>query len=294
MGCVREAERGFPAPRQRPLRCREAQADRPLARLYSPASGAARTDAAHRHQRPPALPRPVPDAPRLLVAEDDADLADLLALHLADAGYDAEIVGDGALALQKGLATAYDAILLDWMMPGMTGADVCRELREAGRTAPILMLTARDAEADRVAGLDLGADDYVTKPFSIREVLARVAALLRRVAMAAPATPEPPLATGALAIAPAERRVLREGTLVDLTAKEYDLLVLLARHPGQVFSRQELLDRVWGVRFSGYAHTVNTHINRLRAKIEPDPSAPVYVRTVWGVGYRFADPSEVA
>ena len=230
------------------------------------------------------------DAPRLLVVEDDADLAGLLDLHLGEAGYAVEAVADGAVALQRALAERYDAVVLDLMLPGLPGAEVCRQLREAGRTVPILILTARGAEADRVHGLELGADDYVPKPFSIRELLARVAALLRRVEMDRPAAdPDEVLRADGLAVHPAARRVVRDGAPVELTAKEFDLLALLARHPGRAFSRQELLDQVWGYQFAGYAHTVNTHVNRLRGKIEADPSAPVYVQTVWGVGYRFAE-----
>ncbi len=236
----------------------------------------------------------MPDAPRVLVVEDDRDLADLLGLHLRDAGYAVEAVGDGALALQRALADPFDLVVLDLMLPGMNGMEVCRQLRAAGRTVPILMLTARGAETDRVLGLETGADDYVPKPFSVREVLARVAALLRRVDYdRPPADPDEALAFGALTVYPQRSRVELDGEAVEVTKKELDLLVHLARHPGRAFSRQELLDEVWGYQFSGYAHTVNTHINRLRAKVEPDPSAPRFVQTVWGVGYRFADPAEL-
>ena len=231
---------------------------------------------------------------RILVVEDDADLADLLALHIRQAGYAVEAVADGALALQRALADAPDLIVLDRMLPGLDGTEVCHRLREAGRTMPILMLTARGSEAERVEGLEGGADDYVAKPFSVREVMARVAALLRRVEMERPAVdPDETLGAGALAVRPAERRVTLDGQALTLTAKEFDLLVLLARHPGKAFSRQELLDQVWGYQYAGYAHTVNTHVNRLRGKVEPDPAQPLYVQTVWGVGYRFAEPSEV-
>lgn len=236
----------------------------------------------------------MPDAPRVLVVEDDRDLADLLGLHLRDAGYAVEAVADGALALQRALADPFDLVVLDLMLPGMNGMEVCRQLRAAGRTVPILMLTARGAETDRVLGLETGADDYVPKPFSVREVLARVAALLRRVDYdRPPADPDEALAFGALTVYPQRSRVELDGEAVEVTKKELDLLVHLARHPGRAFSRQELLDEVWGYQFSGYAHTVNTHINRLRAKVEPDPSAPRFVQTVWGVGYRFADPAEL-
>ena len=229
------------------------------------------------------------DLASILVVEDDADLGDLLSLHLRDAGYAVEHVADGALALQRALAGRYDAVVLDVMLPGMTGTEVCRRLREARRTVPILMLTSRGDEADRVAGLETGADDYVPKPFSIREVLARVAALLRRVAMdRPPPDPDEALGVGDLVVRPQAHTVTRAGRPLELTAKEFDLLVLFARHPDRTFSRQELLDLVWGIQYAGYAHTVNTHINRLRAKIEPDPANPTHVQTVWGVGYRLA------
>ena len=233
---------------------------------------------------------PEPPPPRVLVVEDDADLADLLALHLGAAGYAVEHVGDGALALQRALATAYDALVLDVMLPGLTGIEVCRQLRAAERTVPILMLTGLGTEDDRVAGLEVGADDYVAKPFSVREVLARVAALLRRVAMdQPPADLDETLAFGDVVLMPHARTATRAGADLALTAKEFDLLALLARDRGRAFSRQELLDRVWGLQFAGYGHTVNTHINRLRAKVEPDPANPTHVQTVWGVGYRLAD-----
>jgi DNA-binding response OmpR family regulator len=231
--------------------------------------------------------------PSLLIVEDDSDLADLLDLHLSDAGFEVEVVGDGALALQRALGARYDLIVLDWMLPGLTGVEVCERLREADRTVPILMLTARGSEEDRVRGLECGADDYVPKPFSVREVVARVRALLRRVGYERPDDdPDETLAFGDLAVRPHDRHVSRDGQPVELTAKELDLLLLFARHPGRAFSRQELLDRVWGVQFSGYAHTVNTHINRLRAKIEPDPASPTYVQTVWGIGYRFSEETD--
>ena len=241
------------------------------------------------------IPPAGPDAPsRVLLVEDDPDLADLLTLHLGEAGYAVEAVRDGALALQRTLADPFDLVVLDLMLPGLGGVEVCRQLREAGRTVPVLMLTARGSEADRVRGLDTGADDYVAKPFSVRELMARVAALLRRVAYERPpADPDEVLRFGPLAVFPHRARVEIGGRTVEMTPKEMDLIAHLARHPGRAFSRQELLDKVWGYQFAGYAHTVNTHINRLRAKVEPDPSAPRFVQTVWGVGYRFADPAEI-
>lgn len=232
---------------------------------------------------------PPDPSPSVLVVEDDADLAALLRLHLEGEGYAVEAVGDGALALQRALGGRYDLVVLDLMLPGVSGGEVCRRLRAAGRTVPILMVTARDGEDDRVAGLDDGADDYVAKPFSVRELVARARALLRRVDYERPAAAaDETLGSDRLVVRPRERRVVVDGGEVELTAKEFDLLAVLARSPGRVFSRQELLDQVWGVQFAGYGHTVNTHVNRLRAKVEPDPSAPRFVQTVWGVGYRFA------
>jgi DNA-binding response OmpR family regulator len=232
--------------------------------------------------------------PAILLVEDEPDIADLLSLHLADLGYRVDAVSDGALGLQKALATPYALIILDLMLPGMSGTEVCRQLRERERATPILMLTAKSEERDKVLGLDLGADDYVTKPFSIRELLARVRALLRRVELDQPEEAPAEIAFGDLVIEPAKRKVRVAGEPVELTAKEFDLLNLFAQHPGRAFSRQELLDKVWGYQYAGYSHTVNSHINRLRSKIEPDPSAPRYVQTVWGVGYRFAEEEDLA
>ncbi|MEM7789666.1 MAG: response regulator transcription factor, partial [Bacteroidota bacterium] len=225
------------------------------------------------------------DALRVLLVEDDPDLADLVGLHLTEAGYAVEAVRDGAFALQRALSERFDLVVLDVMLPGKTGFEVCRELRAAGRTVPVLMLTARGAEADRVEGLETGADDYVPKPFSVRELMARVRALLRRVDYERPPVDvNETLRFGPLAIYPHKARVEIDGAAVEMTPKEMDLLVHLAREPGRAFSRQELLDKVWGYQFAGYAHTVNTHINRLRAKVEPDPASPRFVQTVWGVG----------
>ena len=231
--------------------------------------------------------------PAILLVEDEPDIADLLSLHLRDLGYRVDAVADGALGLQKALAEEYALVILDLMLPHVSGTEICRRLRESERTTPILMLTAKSEERDKVLGLDLGADDYVTKPFSIRELMARVRALLRRIELDQPDEPPPQLAFGDLVIEPAKRKVHVAGEAVDLTAKEFDLLALFAQHPGRAFSRQELLDKVWGYQYAGYSHTVNSHINRLRSKIEPDPANPQYVQTVWGVGYRFAEEEEL-
>jgi len=232
---------------------------------------------------------------RILLVEDDPDIADLLELHLSDEGYAVDVVDDGDEGLDRALDCRYDLIILDIMLPGTDGFDICRRLRQEKCHVPILMVTAKTEEVDKVLGLELGADDYITKPFSIREVLARVKAIFRRVEVNQEGTEEDdaPIEVGGLVIHPTKRKVIAGGESVDLTSKEYDLLLLFARHPGRAYSRQELLDEVWGYQYSGYSHTVNTHINRLRNKIEPDPSSPTYVKTVWGVGYRFAEPEEL-
>lgn len=229
---------------------------------------------------------------RVLVAEDDADLAHLVQLHLADAGCAVTVVGDGATAIHRAASEPFDIIVLDIMLPKLDGLAVCSTLREQHVYTPILMLTARSAESDRVAGLELGADDYLTKPFSVRELLARVKALGRRAedySVRERETRELVLRCEDLVIDVDKRRVTVAGAPVTLTAREFDLLLLFAEHPGRVYSRAQLLDIVWGYAHDGYGHTVNSHINRLRAKIERDPSAPRFVRTVWGVGYRFRD-----
>ncbi|HEX8385511.1 MAG TPA: response regulator transcription factor [Rubricoccaceae bacterium] len=236
--------------------------------------------------------------PAILLVEDDPDLAALLRLHLEDLGFRCDHSADGADGLARALAGPYALVVLDGMLPSLDGVEVCKRLRAAGSATPVLMLTARGEEVDKVLGLELGADDYVTKPFAVRELLARVKALLRRVELdrhdADRGGETEPFTVGALRIEPEKRRALLGDEPVELTAKEFELLALFARHPGRVFPRMELLERVWGYTHEGYTHTVNSHINRLRAKIEPDPARPLYVRTVWGVGYRFAEPDELA
>jgi DNA-binding response OmpR family regulator len=178
------------------------------------------------------------------------------------------------------------------MLPGVDGLEICRRLRNRGGYTPILMLTSKSSELDRVLGLEMGADDYVTKPFSIRELLARVKAIFRRVEeLKSEKKKGPPalIKSGELAVDVQKRHVTMKGKTVELTAKEFDLLCHFARHPGRVFTRSQLLDSVWGYGHDGYEHTVNSHINRLRAKIEDNPAQPKYVLTVWGVGYKFTD-----
>jgi DNA-binding response OmpR family regulator len=233
----------------------------------------------------------------ILVVEDDRNLAGLLSLHLSDAGFSVDVVRDGTTGLKKAVAGGYALIILDLMLPGVDGLSICRSVREHSQYVPILIVSARSEEMDKVIGLELGADDYITKPFSPRELTARVKALLRRVQALVAGTESTndseALGVGDLKIDLARHRVFRGRTEMELTAKEFDLLVLLARHPGQAFNREQLLDRVWGYQHEGYNHTVNSHINRLRAKIEDDPSHPRFIRTVWGYGYRFAEDDEM-
>jgi DNA-binding response OmpR family regulator len=233
-------------------------------------------------------------AHRILVVEDNLDLAELLVMHLRDAGYSVQQAGDGRAALQRLARDPVDLVILDLMLPDLDGLDLCRRLRARADYLPILMLTAKSTEFDRVLGLEVGADDYVTKPFSIRELLARVKALFRRVdaLTETPAEPDEVLRLDGLVIDTSRRRVLLEGTEVRLTGREFDLLLYFARHPGRVYSRAQLLDQVWGYGHEGYEHTVNSHINRLRAKIEQTPARPRYILTVWGVGYKFAESAD--
>jgi DNA-binding response OmpR family regulator len=228
---------------------------------------------------------------KILVIEDSVDIADLVALHLGDLGCDVKVAGDGLSGLQLARAGGYDLIVLDLMLPGLEGLEVCRRLRGEVDYTPILMLTAKSSEIDRVLGLEIGADDYLTKPFSIRELVARVKAILRRTEMLAKDQPkeDPRVVVGDMTIDVARRGVSVAGHPVELTAKEFDLLVQFARNPGRVYTRQHLLDLVWGRGHLGYEHTVNSHINRLRSKIEADPANPRFVLTVWGVGYKFND-----
>jgi DNA-binding response OmpR family regulator len=228
-----------------------------------------------------------------LIIEDNGDIARLVSIHLRDMGCTADIAASGEDGIVRFRNREYDLVILDLMLPAMDGLSVCRELRREPGYVPILMLTAKSSELDRVLGLEIGADDYLTKPFSIPELLARAKALFRRTdALNAEAAREPldeSLHHGELSIDVSRRRVLLGGREVVLTAREFDLLLHFARHPGRVFSRSQLLDQVWGYGHEGYEHTVNSHINRLRAKIEPDPAKPSYITTVWGVGYRLAE-----
>jgi DNA-binding response OmpR family regulator len=233
-------------------------------------------------------------AASILVAEDQADIRELLVMNLRGAGYEVVAVADGTAALASQSEHPSDLLVLDLMMPGLDGLEVCKALRARGRSTPILMLTAKSTELDRVLGLELGADDYLTKPFSLAELLARVKALLRRAdllraAQAHPGGDARAIRNGSLEILPAKRQVRFREAQIEFTALEFDLLLHFASHPGHVFSRSQLLDAVWGYTHDGYEHTVTTHINRLRNKLEADPMRPELILTVRGAGYKMRD-----
>jgi DNA-binding response OmpR family regulator len=235
------------------------------------------------------------DSKRILVVEDDPDISHLLEIQLRDHAFEVDVVNNGLAGLELASTRSYQLIVLDLMLPGLDGLEVCKRLRSQAITVPILMLTAKTAEFDRVLGLELGADDYLTKPFSIMELQARIKAILRRVEISSkPAADAADAAveSGSLRIDVARRQVSIAGRPLDLTAKEFDLLLHFARHPGRVYSRGQLLDQIWGYSHSGYEHTVNTHINRLRKKLEGVAEQAQYIETVWGVGYRFRELQE--
>jgi DNA-binding response OmpR family regulator len=233
---------------------------------------------------------------RVLVVEDDPDIGRVVTLQLAELDCETRLIADGVNGLAEAEAGNYDLVILDVMLPRMDGLQICRRLRAQPRYTPVLMLTAKSSELDRVLGLEIGADDYLTKPFSMLELAARVKAVFRRAdhseaARAAEATApkEQLVEAGGLRIDPQRHEVRVDGRAVELTAKEFELLLYFARNPGHVYTRAQLLDQVWGYSHSGYEHTVNSHINRLRNKIERDAGNPDYIQTVWGVGYKFAD-----
>lgn len=230
-------------------------------------------------------------AKHILVVEDDLDIGRLLGMHLTDLAYVVEIAKTGVEGLQYVLSKRYDLIILDVMLPGIDGLEICRQIRSLPSYTPILMLTAKSSEIDRVLGLEVGADDYLTKPFSVRELLARVKALFRRSEAFRDKTQDlqKTIRAEGLYIDVEKRKVTVGGSPRDLTAKEFDLLLQFALHPGRVYTRTQLLDAVWGYGHDGYEHTVNSHINRLRAKIEKDSAKPDFILTVWGVGYKFCE-----
>ena len=239
-------------------------------------------------------PSGLPMNKQLLLVEDDDAIAQALRLHLEEAGFRLHRESDGRHAMAAIDRQPWDLVLLDLMLPGADGWEVCRHLRERHAGVPVIMLTARSAEAHRVLGLELGADDYLAKPFSMLELVARIRALFRRIEqLSAPAAAAQDLSFRPFRLDTERRDQLRGDEPVPLTLREFDLLHFLLRHPGRPFSRGELLQRVWGDGFDGYEHTVNSHINRLRSRIEDDPREPRRVVTVWGVGYRF-DPEPQA
>jgi len=227
---------------------------------------------------------------KILIIEDEFDIAQLIKLHLTDLCDKIEICSNGINGLQTALNREWSTIILDIRLPGMDGLEICRELRAKGKYTPILMLTAKSTELDRVLGLEIGADDYLTKPFSVMELVARVKALLRRFdATTGYSTTKKNeiLRFDGLQIMVEERKVMFAGNEIELTAKEFDLLYFFASNPEIAFKRSQLLDQVWGYGHVGYEHTVNSHMNRLRAKIETDPNNMKYIKTIWGVGYKF-------
>ncbi|WKD29175.1 response regulator transcription factor [Halomonas sp. KG2] len=229
----------------------------------------------------------------VLIIEDNPGIGELVRMHVAELGMNPVLCERGDTGLERFREGGIDLVVLDLMLPGLDGLSICREIRSGPGYVPVLMLTAKSTELDRVLGLEMGADDYLTKPFSVAELSARVKALFRRVDAMASATVTQPsqqeLITDGLRIDPLRRRVFIKDQPVELTAREFDLLWHFASHPGRVFSRIQLLDTVWGYSHEGYEHTVNTHINRLRGKIEADPADPAFIQTVWGVGYRFRE-----
>ncbi|WP_339720688.1 response regulator transcription factor [uncultured Paraglaciecola sp.] len=230
----------------------------------------------------------------VLLVEDDQDIAELIRVNLQELGVVTTVQDQGDKALKMALENDYSLLVLDVMLPGISGLDICRQVREQKPSQAIIMLTAKSSETDRVLGLELGADDYMTKPFSVRELQARVRSQMRKVHVFQAANnnaqvvdSNADLVIGALHINQKNHQVVFQENELELTATEFELLHHLASHPNQVFSRSQLLESVWGYHHSGYEHTVNSHINRLRAKIEQDATSPQIVQTVWGVGYKF-------
>ena len=224
---------------------------------------------------------------RILIIEDDPEIIKLLELHLSDVSYETTMAMDGDEGLQLALENDYELILLDLTLPSLDGVEVCRRLR-ATKNTPVIMLTAKSEEIDRVLGLEIGADDYMTKPFSIRELLARIKAVLRRTNDTGKKQEDTSIISAeGLTIDIDKRKVVVDDYKIELSPKEFELLVLMASNPGRNYTRTELLNMIWGYNFEGYEHTVNSHINRLRAKIESDMANPTYILTTWGVGYKF-------
>ena len=227
---------------------------------------------------------------KVLIIEDDKDIADLIAIHIADLGFEIDKTFDGKEGLLKALNNVYKIILLDIRLPGLDGMEICKKIRQEKNRTPILMVTSKSEEIDKIIGLEIGADDYITKPFSIRELIARVKAILRRAELTQQVKPSDAyeeIKSEGLYINVTLRNVEVHGNRIELSPKEFDLLVLFASNPGRTYTRTQLLDQVWGYQFEGYEHTVNSHINRLRTKIEQNLNKPEFLLTTWGVGYKF-------
>ncbi|MBT9099743.1 response regulator transcription factor [Methylovulum psychrotolerans] len=228
---------------------------------------------------------------KLLIIEDDTDIGDMLDINLRDEGYSVDIATDGLTGMKRLQAQSYDLLVLDLMLPGLDGLEICRQVRQMPHYQPIIIISAKSAEMQRVLGLELGADDYLSKPFSVPELIARIRALFRRIDAL---QRELQNQTGVLVcddlrIDPVAHDVKLGGQTITLTAKEFELLLFFAKQPGKVFTRMALLDQVWGYSHDGYEHTVNSHINRLRSKIERNSAKPQFIQTVWGVGYKFTE-----
>ena len=229
---------------------------------------------------------------KFLIVEDDKDIANLMAIHLKDLEFESDIAYDGKEGLLKALNNDYKMILLDVRLPGLDGFEVCKKIRGEKNQTPILMVTSKSEEIDKIIGLEIGADDYITKPFSIRELMARVKAILRRSEMAKQATTnetDKEIKFEGLFINVPLRIIEVHGKRIELSPKEFDLLVLFASNPGRTYTRIQLLNQLWGYEFEGYEHTVNSHINRLRSKIEKNLNEPEFILTTWGVGYKFRE-----
>ncbi len=236
------------------------------------------------------------DVKQVLIIEDDTEISNVVSINLESHGIKTEQVYDGLLGLKRAKSVEFDLIILDIMLPSLDGISICRKLREENYDTPILMLTAKIDEIDLVLSLELGADDYMKKPFSMRELLARVGALIRRSEKTVNKIDEESqekLQFGELLIDYTKHQVFIREKILNLTVKEFELLTLFAKNPGRVFSRSDLLNTIWGYNFEGYEHTVNTHINRLRNKLETDPSNPKYLLTVWGLGYKFSEQEPI-
>lgn len=227
---------------------------------------------------------------KILLVEDDPEIYRLLGLHLTEPEYALEVWDTGVDGFGRAAASQFDLLILDIVLPDLNGLEICKAVRRKDAQIPIMMLTARCDEADKVNAFEIGADDYITKPFGVQELLARVKALLRRSELQGAGDKQgEAISFRDIYIDKAKKKVSIRGERLELTPKEFDLLNMLASNPGKAFSRRELLESVWGIAFAGYEHTVTAHINRLRLKIEPDPTQPEYILTSWGTGYRFAE-----